>query len=371
MLELRDSLPSTSIKLFNPDQEPPSTDGGGELSPESTLSQFFLRWYLPIIMIGERQNAAGTIENFIKAFDYWCHLTGEPPMRNIDDFTTIRFATGLRTVTYTRGRLGKPRLLEVGAQKKHISNILTVMGFAVEMGFVPRMPRLKSPRGKPKNTLPAFTMEQVKAIMQATLAMTEPQFPGIRPSAWWQAAICLLFFTGFRWGTIFPHVRQVKLFDERVDVQRHGLLWDRVQERVDGLWLSLRAEDVSKTAKAQDKALHADVIRSIRRIRQPSETVIPWMRSKTHFRHLHAELQQRAGIPADQCLAPHAWRRTHAVQVMASALHLLRKAQVELNHADLKVTLQSYVGDGNESSDIIRGLPSIIPEDNGQQLRLF
>lgn len=362
MSELQDSFPVISLKLFTPEQQPLEEPEGPHLSDRITLPQFFERWFLPIVLQGQHASKPQSIKPYYEALRRWVEITGDPPLSLIDEYVIARFQAGLRTATFKRSFRGAEYPVKPSTQAKYLRYIRAILyrtGPSIDpkrpgKSLIEAAPYVHVPAvdGDPK---PPFSLSQVKRIMAATIEMEKPQIPGIAPAAWWQATLCLLFYTGQRYATII----------------NKRLVWDKVEQRAEGWWLKLDRDDVPKTSKAQNIALHHDAVAAITRIRSERRRIVPFTNCKTAFDDWHTELQERAGIPPAEQMSVQAWRRTHGCELAELGLKKAEElARSSLNHSSVKTTKRSYV---NIEAKFIRQLPSILPltGDDARQRKLF
>ena len=94
-----------SFRLFDPESPGTSDAGPGDISPSMSLSEFFDGWFLPVVL-RSRGESGGTETVYRDALAWWTKLTGDPPIRQIDEYTVATFAEGLRSAKYRRGKLG-------------------------------------------------------------------------------------------------------------------------------------------------------------------------------------------------------------------------------------------------------------------------
>jgi len=362
MSELRDSIPPVHLRLFTPDHPSQVESDGPRLSDRMTLSQFFECWFLPVVLV-QHATKPQSIKPYRDALRYWKLITHDPPLRLIDEYVVAMFLDGLRSATWSRSKLrGSDRLLSEATQAKHLRYIRAILyrtGPSINpkrpgKGLIAAAPYVYVPPvdGEPK---PPYSLDQVRRMMAATAQMERPDIAGITPGAWWQATLCLLFYTGQRYATII----------------NPRLVWDKIEQRADGWWLKLDRDDVPKTSKAQNIALHHDAVTAISRIQSQRKRIIPFPHCKTAFDDWHTELQELAGIPAAEQMSVQAWRRTHGCELAELGLKKAEElARSSLNHANVKTTRRSYV---NVEAKFIRQLPSILPAagDDARQRKLF
>lgn len=351
------------LKLYSqPDSEEtdetPSEEQTSKPSAAWTLSRFFERWFLPVVLEAKEADEQ-TVLIYRDMLRWWRAFTGDPPLKQIDPFTVVTFLEQLRVATYRRGPAGKDRPLARATQAKLLRSLRAVLfraGYSHDpkrqaMELVQQAPHVVIPmvRSKPKA---CFSLEQAKAIIGAAKTMERPTVLGIETDAWWRVRIGLFFYTGLRIGTI----RQLR--------------WPMFGQRIDGWWLTVPGE-ITKTGDSIDVAVHPLLAEALLAIRLPGreeELISPWPHDERWFLAIHARLQLAAGIPQEKVLSPHAWRRTHADQINRAGQRIgVKLAQEALGHHNESTTTDSYTNLLNEQR---RKLPQLWlprPKDDGQK----
>lgn len=54
-------------------------ESGARLSPRHTLSEFFERWFLPVVLQGEHNASVSTVTLYRDTLAWWKRLTRQPP----------------------------------------------------------------------------------------------------------------------------------------------------------------------------------------------------------------------------------------------------------------------------------------------------
>jgi len=328
-------------------------------SPDWRLREFYSKWYLPIVLAGERPTKRGTVEMYLVALDWWERLTGNPTLAEIASRTKGRlilanFSARLREATYRRGLTQDGK--ETGAvrplSEASVARILrTLRSILRRLGperqtddnayaeLFDRAPRLKVPTVRGGRVRPPFAIADARAIAAACKDMKMP-VGQVAPGDWWLALISTLYFTGLRIGTVMR------------------LEWAMVIETPEGYVLDVPSRIVQKTGKGIRKPLHADCIAAMNRIRTKNELLFPWKHSLTYIRRKHERLQALAGLPAERIQSPHAWRRTHGVEMARVGAHFaMETARRALDHSDVMTTSGSYV---DLEAEFIAKLPRLV-----------
>jgi integrase len=311
------------------------------VTAESTLTDFWEHWFLPIVLVPGKASE-GTIRLYRETLAWWRHLTGDPPIRRIDDLLCAAFVGALRNATYRRGPNGDLRRLSHNSIAKTLRTLRAVVSrlgprvkpmkpTAKLLAEAPIVPAFKA-AFKRKET---FTLSQARAIAAACDLMQCPrrlpeQFP---PPIWWKARIALLYFTGLRRGTAM------------------ALRWRHVERDGDRWWINVPGSLVPKTGKATRIAAHPQLIAVLKRMhwqRGENHLLTPEV-DIDHFAGLHYELQRKAGIAVAACQTVGAWRRLHGQLIGELGLtHAENLSRVSLDHGDARTTTTHYVELANE-----------------------
>lgn len=351
----------SSIRLFDPE----SLDSGG-LRPSMPLSGFFASWFRPVWLEGQQQASPGTVLKYEDAVRWWCSITADPPLEQIDDVVLARFSKGLREARYRRGKLSVPRPLAAWTIAGHQSRIRTILqrtGPTLDprrpgkklVAEVPYLRVVTPADGRPK---PAFSLDEARAIFAAAAlpgaGCTRGRRPPMHPqflaayqgqtALWWQAMLAVLYYAGIRSGDA--------LLLTTADV-RPGPEIDRPAGTE---WLDLAA--AQKTGKPLLRFLHPHAAGLLRQLKRPGSTALfPWPHAYSCFVDLHERLQALAGLPAERRRSPHAWRRTYGTAMARLGAQAgLRVAQLALDHADARTTAAHYV---DLEAELIARLPPL------------
>lgn len=304
------------------------------LSAQMSLRDFFRIWFLPIVLRGEKRNAEATIKLFEDSLEWWERITGDPPLRLIDDYTLASFHEGLQKATFRRGKLGRDKPLSaytILRHLKHVQQLLERAGPQLDprkkskelVGILPRY-RLSKPAAKPK---PHFSIDEAKKVVAASLQLTVAMVPGYSTPLYFRGLFGLAFVSGYRVGTLMD------------------LEWPWFVERADGWWIEAPAEAVPKTGKWKDVALPGWLADALLAMPRLSRRIFPWGCHEDHLDKVHYRLQKLAHIrPNAPLLGWNAWRRTHATQMASlGAGFALSISQRALDHGDARTTSGHYV----------------------------
>lgn len=352
------------FRIWMPSDEESEFSG---ISPGMTLRQFFEEWFAPIVLVGDRDSAEGTLTIYRNAIDWWERLTGDPPIGSIDEFTIATFKQAMRGATYKRSPLGRSYPLSRQTQHKHLRQIRAILyrlGPTTDpnrpaKGVLPAAPHITVGRAEKCTPKRPFEIDLARRLYASAVDLRWGRSRGgvVTPETTcclaMRAFCSLLYYTGIRSGTAL------------------GLEWSHVRIEGREVWLDIPSELVHKTHKGISKFVHRALLRDLQRARCGSR-LIPWPYSYTHLDDQHDRLQELAGVPEPLRLSPQAWRRTHGTEMAkVGAEAAMKVAQHALDHGDEATTRQFYV---SIEPTFIKKLPPLCDEpeiDDERQRRLF
>jgi integrase len=331
------------------------------------LSEFFERWFLPMVLEA-KEASASTILLYRQSIAWWITLTGDPPIDTIDEKMLKDFREALSHATYRRGPAGAVRPVTRFTAAKHLRDlrsILSRLGPTLDpkrpgKGVLPASPYLAVPQPRLKRPKPSFEVQAARAVAIAASrfsdwptsrrAKTPPRMP---PGLWALSLVSAWYYAGFRAGTSLR------------------LRWRMLIERRDGHWWDLPEEVLPKTHKPVEKFCHPACAALLQRLRAESgaaeegNLIFDWSRSYSHLSDCHELWQLSAGIAEEEKLPPQAWRRTHATQLGLLGLERAQEiARMALDHGSVETTKEFYLG---LEPQLIRMLPPLVEA----QQRLF
>ncbi|MCI0357916.1 MAG: site-specific integrase [Planctomycetaceae bacterium] len=327
----------------------PTLPPGSDQRLSWRLADFYRNWFIEAVL-KPRKSAAGTFDRYEEMLRYWAAITGDPQLFELEDKITLGFVNELPAWGYSRRGVKKGMKVPIGPRAEHpgfsplssatiaehVSRLATLLRHAgprvdlrsptaeilPRFAFVPLVPS----DAKEK---PPFTLDDARRIAAAAALMQRPA-TWIEPQLWWETRIALFYFTGLRAGTIVK------------------LAWQFVETRAGQLWLSVPGSIV-KTGKDIEMPLHAQLAELLVRVksalgaRSPGLILEPCCGYR-QFLDWHSDLQTRAGLPPERQQSPHAWRRTHSVQMaLLGARRGLTIASEALDHDDERTTAESYL----------------------------
>lgn len=306
------------------------TGGGGELGADSTLSELFERAFEPLWIRGQGLDRK-TSQIYRDALAWWRKLTGDPPLRSIDEWTTSSFVAELLRQP---GR--KRSTISVATVRKHCASIDSLLAFAgprtrdrkgmKNRDLVKLSPRCDKPRPDFAPPDGDFTLAEVQAMFAAANVMRSPQVKGVEPAAWWRALLTVAVHTGLRIGQLM----RIEYSD------------------VSPPWLQVRSS-CSKGRRGKRQYLSAAALEQIEAIRTNRKRIFEfpnWERNPRWAQELLKRLAKAAGIPESRRFGFHGFRKCHASLVASQetdgSLGMMA-ARMSLGHSTMATTLDHYV----------------------------
>jgi hypothetical protein len=301
----------------------------------------------------------GTIRCYHESLRWWRDVTGDADLYQLSqgDEVTVDFVGLLPEWGFSRRGVKRGEKILIGRRDEHPSyEPLSSSRIAGIVGRIATLVAYAGPRMKPRDASlgilspvpyvpevvaefeakPPFSIEMARQIGSACGKLAKPQLPAwIDHRLWWRTRLALFFYTGLRAGTVC------------------NLRWRHVENVFGEAWLNVPSAEVTKTSKPVEMPLHEQLAKLLREVRVRRETVskppgdelvLPQSCGYRHFLNCHAELQACAGLAGDLRQSPHAWRRTHLVEMAKLGAEQGHKvAQLAADHSDGRITQQHYV----------------------------
>lgn len=325
--------PGPRLSVFRPDEEParraPAPGHGRQwtrLFPEMTLSEFHGSYFEKVALIDASQ---GTIVSYGESVGHWHDLTGDPPLKSIDEWAVGEFLEGLKQLP---GR--KPgTLMSAYTRRKHARQVSTVLERAGPKGsdkksrkncdLIELPPVIDLPRVDHDPPAAAFTLEELAALYQAAGGQTRPQIAGVEPGDWWRAVITVAFFAGLRRGELlrcrYEHLKPAA---------------DATAE------LFVPGSGCGRSRRGKRLLLVPAAAGWIEKIRTPRALIFPWPHDLRYLDTHYRRLVERAGVAWFEGKAWHRFRQSHATELcQISAV----AATVSLGHGNAATTLEHYI----------------------------
>ena len=191
-----------------------------------------------------------------------------------------------------------------------------------------------------------FTLEEVSAILRATVHARQPHVPGMAPADWWHALVLFLYNTGVRIGTAlalrWSMLKQNLFGDAFLEVP--GYADKKGKPRLDVLNSHALAA-IGSTAAARAAATESDPL------------IFPQPYGREHLLDLLREIEQHAGLPAERRFGFHAFRKANITETWRLSEEA---AQGNAGHGDRRTTIDHYVAaEALAHAKVLRELPAL------------
>jgi integrase len=361
------SIDRPSLKVFSPETptEESSVSANATQPPaittDLTLSQIYETAFVPL-WCRPRSLARKNELIYEGAIAWWKRLTGDPPLKQIDDFTTSRF---VELLIQQKGR--KRALLATATVRKvcgRIDHLLSFIGpkrrdrtGRKNLGLLDLPPAIEMPEADREPPHGDFTLAEVRAMWQACDRMSLPNnCGGVPASLWWRALLTVGVRTGLRIG-------------EMMRLEYLDLAPPYIQ-----VWAKN-----AKGRRGKKQYLTGEVLDAINAIRTPRRLIFEctWQRNPRWYLTLFKRLAEYAGLPADRRFGFHGLRKCHASLIAAEDQDGVAAAQASLGHTSSSTTRKHYVNAGVQdriAAAAIERMPSMKPaqmSDDSRQMKLF
>ncbi|MDD4888304.1 MAG: tyrosine-type recombinase/integrase [Phycisphaerae bacterium] len=289
------------------------------------MSQFYERYVRPAVM--EPGGAAErNLYEYGQTIKYWHDLTGDPPLKEIDEWVCAEFLKRLKRLP---GREGH-EVLSVNTVRKHCVHLQHVLDLAgpkdrrhpMAKRLLDESPYLQRPAAWLDEVEDVFEGHEVEAWKRACRFATTPRIDGVAASAWWLGLIVYIYNVGIRIGSALA----IRYAWHSTDPEgRH--------------WLKIPYGAI-KGHKALKLYVSAEAWEAIQAIRTDRELVFPWPHCRRHLDTIREQLLEKAGIPADRQFGFHGLRKALASD-LAEGNPIA--AQKQLGHAAMTMTSGHYV----------------------------
>lgn len=321
------------LRLFAPHLHTSRQQRGEHLSEWMTLSAFFEAYVLPCYLLPRAKPA--TIAGYRTAVERWAKITGDPPLRVIDQATVARFVaedqrwpgrSGPLSPNTVRDHCGYLRLILAlaGPRTAHGSPWA-----ATEDGLLgtdrwgrPReAPRFILPPARPKPPTDNFTLEEIRAWIAACEHASKP-LGSITPADWWRALVRFVYNTGLRIGSVLQ------------------LEWSWVHEQ-NGWAFCVIPGSAYKGGRPKLIVLSPAAVAALEPIRAGNHgRIFHWPHTqKTLHRERH-RLLRLAGLPPNRRFGFHGLRKATGTQLWRLDPDAARE---QLGHSDRRITMEHYV----------------------------
>ena len=322
--------------------------GDRTVTPNSTVSEFFNRWYKPTVQHDKSRKPVSekTLERLGDAVTWWAKLMGSrkriddsPALFEINQDHLVSFRDKLTTAKYRRGGIGaKEYPLAPMTQLRTLDRFLTVLnatgpkdGNKIRADLLPRVPQIYLGE---VNVFPGprWTFDEAVAIARAAGSCDPPNRWKLGRTSWHllsRATVAFLFYSGHR-ATTYETLTKASL-----------------HEINPGLWCVDVSESV-KTGKIDRIPAHRQLLACLKELGDHSRfalnaKLIPWPVKYGAVSSYHERWQRAAGLPENRIFSPQAWRRLHGDILEESVYKMAnRLASQSLGHANSSTTQDHY-----------------------------
>ena len=317
------SMPAHTLHVYTPPATSPRDRRQADLSPTMSLSAVFAAYVRPVCLLPSGA-CESTINQYAESLGYWATFTGDPPLLEVDDYAAADFVAGLMRLPGRKSPTISPNT--VRKHCRHVQYILDRCGprtrhLRQAAGLIPEVPYLAAPKKRPKPTVEAFVLAEIRAWLNACSTATRPQIPGVMPPPWWRALIVAGYNTGLRIGSLLALQRQ----------------WLTVTDDGSG-WVVIPSHAV-KGNRSRHVYCSPAAVAAMRSIPTRGH-IFPWPQSVRQLQRYRQRLLIAAHLPPERQFGFHGLRRalgTELFRINAGA------ARAQLGHADERTTREYYV----------------------------
>lgn len=301
------------------------------LSPDMTLSQF-IDDFVIAVWLAERKASKKTKVGYQESREYWRQFTGDPPLVEIDDFTTSQFLQGLWNLD-GRAPAGEKRPISAFTVRKHVRNVQTALYLAGPRSsshpkaqrLIDEPPYLERPQVDVGEVDDNFTLEEIAQILEGAKHMRVPRLPGIPAPAYWRSLAIVGYNTAERRYALLhveqPNPNATEIVFPR-GIRKRKVLTNRVP-------------------------INEWVREAIESIRTDRKLLYPWPYSETEQEQLRwfgrcwEKLLERSGIPAGRRFGLHGLRKATGTEM---ASYNPMAAMMTLGHQEWATFQRHYAG---------------------------
>jgi len=308
------------------DVAPPTCSG---LSPETTLSQLFELYFLPVYLRSTMADPK-TIAEYRSAINSWVRFLWDPPLRLIDNAACAAFI--FEDLNRENGAEISPNtvrkhcthlqmvLQAAGPQTKDYPWAATPWGLFGEDPFGrPRpVPWFLKPPEREKPAEDGLTLDEIGRLLDAARLAVKPALSECPAPTWWRGLLRFGFNTGLRRGSLLMLRRS----------------W--IEPFCDAGFLPLPGR-ASKKKRPKQIYISPEAMAVLAEM-PTGDLVFPWAESMVSFNRYRRRLWDAAGVPPGHKF--HGLRKA-----IGSALYAIdpKAAQLQLGHQSENTTRRSYV----------------------------
>lgn len=333
----------THLRLFSPEND--AQDSGGDLSPATSLSEFYSQAFVPL-WIEARQLDSKTQVAYDQSIALWKGLTGDPSLAHIDDFTCASFVVALGKQP---GR--KREFMTSTTINKHCRQLNKVLRFTGRRGYdkpnrknigILDMPPIIEEPAPEKPPPRDFSIQELHALYRAAEKMNRPNhLEGVQPGDWWRALLVVSYYTGLRRN----HLMSISI--------------PRIEDWCEGARVVVDALRGKKKAGYR-KYLPPNAMDHVQRIKTDRRWLFDypnWPASYSNLNRHFAALLEHAGFDPSQKPKLHGIRASHLTQLAGiDPLKFHRTAQQSAGHQSLDTSMESYINETSTEAAMARAI---------------
>ena len=308
------------------------------LSPETTVSQLFERYFLPVYL-RSRMADPKTVAEYRTAVHHWVRFTWDPPLRLVDNMACAAFVG--EDLRPANGRERSPNTVRKhcvalqmvlhagGPQTKQHPWAASPYGLFGEDPFGrPRpTPWFQKPPEREKPAEDGLTLDEIGRLLDVVARAVKPVLQECPAPAWWRGLLKFGYNSGLRRGSLLALRRSwIKPFG-------------------DAGFLALPAR-ASKKGLAKQIYLSPDAMAVLAEL-PTGDWVFPWPESIVSFNRYRQRLWRQADIPPGHTL--HGLRKAIGSELYAISP---KAAQLQLGHQSEATTRRSYVSQASAAASL-------------------
>lgn len=177
--------------------------GRRELSADMRLSEFYREYYAPVHLLS-KDSSPRNYEEIGTSVAYWVRFTGDPPLREIDEWKCRDFVVGLKDLPGKRQTKASNNTV-----RKHCGAIQAMLDLCGPQAprrrdavdILPRVPFITRPKPQKKPAEDCFTIAEIEKLLANADAARLPQGLACSPATYMRRLYLLIFNTGLRVGS--------------------------------------------------------------------------------------------------------------------------------------------------------------------------
>ena len=254
----------------------------------------------------------------------------------LDEITTASLKTMCAELLQRPGKYKGTRL-SPNTVRKDFRNIRAILRHAHKLGMIDSVPEIPFPKERLRKAKGAFSVDEMKRIIEATEGRSHIRVYGMNAGFWWKNYLSFLYNTGIRVMT--------------------GVLieWDWIDRENRVITLEER-DGVKTTYEFLINDAAARIIDVMRRSHDHPDYVFPWPMSERHLHRQFRMILRDAGVSTQDGVAFSGIRACFASEM---AKESVVAASAGLGHSDHRVTEKYYINQETVARKAVEQLPEI------------